>query len=106
MIVYGTRTNCTTGEKKTVDLFVELRYSKSLDTWWLHIVRGGVTGYESIELSKIVECKEGWHACAGTKGQWDTLFISERWLNIICEEYKDEIEEINRATYERASMLK
>ena len=99
MIVYGTRTHHTTGEEKTVELFVELRYSKSLGTWWLYIIKGGVTGYESISVDALMKQDgDGWFACAGTKGRWDTLFITERWMDIIRAQYKDDIEEINKAS--------
>ena len=88
MKVYGKRTHHTrTEEVATVQLFVEFRWSYSLKKWYLHIADGGVTGYESISLDDLLTVDKGWYACAGTKGRWDTLYIPQKWIEIIRKEY-------------------
>ena len=72
------RTNSITGKKKDVMLKVAKEFHESLDSWWIKIVDGGVTGYESCQVDTLERTtKGGWSACAGTKGRWDSLFIPE-----------------------------
>jgi len=74
--VKAERTNCITGEKKYVIVEFYEHYAKELNSWYIQIGRGGVTGYESMRSEHVKEMLEGgWSACAGTKGRWDTLFI-------------------------------
>ena len=87
MIIYGKRTHHTTEVTKSVKLFVEFRYAASLSKWYLHLVECGVTGYESISVSGLQKVEDGWYACAGTKGRWDTLYIEQKWINIIRKGY-------------------
>lgn len=84
----GQRTHCRTGETKDVRLVLEDHWhsSKHMREWWVYIIEGGVTGYESIKVDTILSNDEletnsfdvttGWYACAGTENRWDTLFIS------------------------------
>lgn len=44
---------------------------------WLYL-RGGPTGFESIQVSeetRDIVGEYGWHACAGTSERWDELYI-------------------------------
>jgi len=99
MIIYGKRTYHTTEETKIVELFVEWRFHPSLDMWYLHIVNGGVTGYESISLYDLYkkDVVDVWLANAGTKGRYDTLLISAKWLGIIRKEYQNEYKKMKGA---------
>jgi hypothetical protein len=74
--VKGIRTSCLNGKKENVLVHLEKYYSKSLESWWIKIVEGNVTGYESFEFKNLDRlCERGWMACMGTKGMWDKLFI-------------------------------
>jgi len=76
--VKGIRTNCFSGKSNEVEVDCEKKHNTFLDSDWVWIVRGGVTGYESIEVSKLQACKDSmkdWVACSGTKGVWDNLVI-------------------------------
>ena len=77
--IQGERTSCCTGRTKHVRLVLEDYYSASLGEWWVRIVEGGVTGYESANVERLLKYGRGsgWLACAGTKMSWDTLEISQ-----------------------------
>ena len=88
IFVKAVRTNCMTQVEKEVTICVNREQHESLDnSWWLHIVEGGVTGYESIRENLIInnENDSGWSACAGTKGQWDKLYVPLKSLNKVVE---------------------
>jgi len=73
--IKGIRTNCITGEEKEVIITLEKYYHASnLNSWWVRIIKGGVTGYESLEVSRMAFSR-GWLACGGTKDRWDRLYI-------------------------------
>ncbi len=77
------RTNCITHIETEVDITLDKHWHSRLNSWWMEIVEGGVTGYESISfkaLKEHIEDNRGWLACAGTKGRWDTLLISAEEL--------------------------
>lgn len=82
--VSAKRTNCITGVSKNVDVTIAQRYLPSLSSWWIEVVVGGVTGYESMQIDNLKDrINGGWSACAGTKGRWDTLFLpAESMLRI------------------------
>jgi len=75
IIVKANRTSCLTGESKVVEVKINRTYHKSLNSWWIQIVSGGITGYESIREDDVKKMTGGWSACVGTKGGWDSLFI-------------------------------
>ncbi|MCK5606683.1 hypothetical protein KAR91_32575 [Candidatus Pacearchaeota archaeon] len=72
-------TDCRTGEQTKSDAIVELvHYIHTKHEKWIHVVGGGVTGYESITLvgiRKQIKSGNGWTACAGTKKVWNFLFF-------------------------------
>ena len=85
---YGTRTRCQEGaEPQAVDITVGVRWSPSLNSFWLWIDKGAVTGFESIRVIDIPERIEnnGWGACAGTPGSWDQLEVSAANMKAIYE---------------------
>lgn len=83
IVVKATRTSCLTGKSKVVEVKIDRVYHESLNSGWIRIVSGGVTGYESMREDNVKEMTEGWCACAGTKNRWDTLFIpAEEMLQI------------------------
>jgi hypothetical protein len=71
----------TNGEKNCQEVTLKLgvRYhGDNLNSWYLHIIEGAVTGFEGCEFSRDwieKSSKIGWCACAGTKGSWDSLKI-------------------------------
>ena len=73
--IKGIRTNCITGEEKEVIVTLEKYfYMQPLNEWWVRIIGGGVTGFESFKV-KGNDFSTGWLACAGTKDRWDELYI-------------------------------
>jgi hypothetical protein len=82
--IKGIRTHHTTGESKEVDLTLNLQFD------WIHIVKGGVTGYESFEAVQHSTAWNGWPACFGTKGVWDKLEISKEEMQKVKEWWKKE----------------
>lgn len=75
--VKGECTNARTGEKRSVDLELELMDKEVAGLRWLKL-HGGPTGYESFSVQEDVfsrMMRHGWMACAGTEGRWDSLFI-------------------------------
>ncbi len=84
----GIRTNCYNGKQEEVDIEYEIRTYPTLEGKWLVITKGGVTGYESFQLtneSLSRLSKSGWSACAGTKNRWDTLFIPAKEMQKLLE---------------------
>ena len=73
MILKAIRTNCHTGKETDVFVVLEKWFYKKYKEWWWIVVEGGVTGWESIMVNKVTG--KDWHACTGTKGRWDTLYI-------------------------------
>ncbi len=92
--VKAIKTNCRT--KKPEDILVGFGYQDGIGKYlegsvWLHIVSGGVTGYESFEYKPETEDrmrKDGWCACAGTDGRWNTLEIPAKSMARVFDEYK------------------
>jgi hypothetical protein len=74
--IFGKRINAWTNERRLVKLQVYLEYHASLESWWIHI-KNGVTGYESIQVDRLLEVEKSWYACAGTPKRWDTLIIPQ-----------------------------
>lgn len=83
VIVDARRTCCHNGRTMSVKITVERYFYKSLDSWWYQIIKGNVTGYESIRCDKL--SKDGWFACMGTEGKWDTLFVPAKSVAKILE---------------------
>ena len=74
--VKAEQTHCTTRKKTIIDVVLAVRD----DALRLY---GGPTGHESFLLKHTNGdavnvgdlCREGWWACAGTQGRWDSLFV-------------------------------
>jgi len=64
-----------------VDVDFEIIYSESLKSDWIYVTKGGVTGYESAEVRKLIEdypkrsMFEYWVACGGTLNKYHRLNI-------------------------------
>lgn len=88
----ATRTHCYTGKITEVDIEIKrVWHDDNLNSSWIEIFKGGVTGYESIKITDdIIErtTRTGWHACAGTEKRWDTLFITPREMKKIWQSIK------------------
>jgi len=68
----------------------------------IKILEGGVTGYESFYLADYKPWPDGWCACAGTDGRWDTLVISKDDLasainRLTIGDMARQLEEVRRA---------
>jgi len=91
--VTAVRTNCMTGIVKDIEVLVmKSFYAGSLNEWQISITSGAVTGYESMlvkNVYKVANDNTGWHACAGTKGRWDTLFLPATSMMKIAEWLKE-----------------
>lgn len=89
------RISCTSEEEKEVELTLTAKYHGSgLNSYWLMIVDGGVTGYEGVEFRlDIIErtSRTGWCACAGTKGRWDKLVIPARGMEKVWKFFKGKV---------------
>ncbi len=69
-------TNCMTDNKVKMTVHVKRQYHKDLQSWWIYISSGGVTGYESMREKDVKTMNmDGWCACGGTKGKYDKLFL-------------------------------
>ena len=53
--IQGVRTSCITDKSVPVRLVLEDYYSPSLGAWWVKIVEGGVTGYESCRVDWLLK---------------------------------------------------
>ena len=64
-----------------VDVDFEIRTHESLDGQWIHVIKGGVTGYESAEVRKLIKDYPRrsvfyyWVACGGTNRKYHRLNI-------------------------------
>lgn len=64
-----------------MDVDFEMRHSERLNSEWVYVIKGGVTGYESAQLDKLIDGlhKESafitWTACAGTLNKYHRLEI-------------------------------
>ena len=86
IVVHAQRIDCHTQEITIVDLMIKEEYNEALDDNFISIVDGGVTGFECMPSSAVKECiKIGWSACAGTKRQWDTLFVPPESMQLIAD---------------------
>lgn len=79
IIVKAIRTHCCTNEEQEVKVSIEREYiERNLNSWWIKIVEGGVTGHESMRFDLIPKCgcfERGWVACMKTPNSWDGLYI-------------------------------
>jgi len=70
------RTDCFTGKERevAVTLLVKPGHDGAL---YVFIDRGGPTGYESAEYSRLFAPGDArdWAACHGTQGRWDALVV-------------------------------
>lgn len=75
------RTNCSTGEKTFEWHRAKIKLSPSVG--WCVELTPGITGYESFIIEDFMRKppEAGWHACAGTPGSWDTLFVPQAELD-------------------------
>lgn len=79
----GIRTDCVTGKVSEIEVSYEVADG-------VFTLLGGPTGYESFRIDDAKTFKmaeNGWTACAGTKNQYDHLFIP-------AEEMRDALEKI------------
>lgn len=97
IVIQGQRTNCVTGKMKHVRLVLEDYWSPGVagyeGAWWVRIAEGGVTGYESCEVERLLTGKtglNGWCACAGTKMSWDKLEISGLEMRMVTDALRKE----------------
>ena len=83
--IHGIRTKCY-GTKKETKVRIVLKTFWSPPAcaghkgeWWIRIIEGGVTGYESCRVEWVLkeELSGVWLACAGTDNRWDTLLITK-----------------------------
>ena len=73
--VNGVRTSGVTGQARNAEVTLSLAESKF--GLIVHITGGAVTGWEYLGVKGGFGTlpETGWTACAGTKGEWDSLFI-------------------------------
>lgn len=84
--VRAERTSCVEGgQTYMTTIHIELDFHKELNSYWVHITKGGITGYESVEVSRVKEMTDGWSACNGTKDKWDALFLPAESMKEIQE---------------------
>lgn len=80
MKLHCKRTNCSTGLVTDEVHTATLVYHEGvLKSWWIKL-EPGVTGYESASVEDLLRpCQraDGWSACAGTPGAWDSLRVPE-----------------------------
>ena len=92
--VHGIRASCLTGDKRQTDLQYEVRLYTAgalAEEVWLRL-RGGPTGFESIQITEeIVEevSQSGWHACAGTPDRWDELYLPPEQMRELLKEWRE-----------------
>lgn len=75
--VLADRYCCFTGAKATSEIVLVVRPGHGGEPW-VHVEKGGPTGYESIRLAGVDEAIAkgvGWEACFGTKGRYDRLVV-------------------------------
>jgi len=93
--VTAVRTNCMTGIVKDIEVLVNKKESGGISPtgeWWICIIEGGVTGYESMRVSNVTDERHqtgGWSACTGTMGRWDALFLPATSMQKIAEWLKE-----------------
>lgn len=81
LTTHAVRTHHTTQIPSITSVTMEIRTpteGQLKGDTWLHLTHGGITGYESVQLTPeiIEELKQrGWSACAGTPNKWDSLYI-------------------------------
>ena len=83
--VEAIRTNAFTNIQQKVKVKLRKVYHAGfLNSWWIEIISGGVTGYESMKTKNVKDrLEKGWHGCAGTKNRWDTLFLPPKSMQKI-----------------------
>ena len=73
--------NASTLIPEIVDVGFEIRYSERLKSDWIYVVKGGITGYESADIKRLVEdypessVFSSWTACVGTLNKYHRLEI-------------------------------
>jgi len=85
-VIKGIRTNAWTEEEKEVEIGYILK--KGYDNkFWMYIIEGAVTGYESASVDDIINRGRGngWLACAGTQRLWDRLLIPPEEMEKVIE---------------------
>ena len=83
------RTHHTTGIEKEVEITVEKIYHEYLKSWYVTIIKGGVTGYESFKLEDMNKDGVAWSACVGTKSRWDRLVVPAEEMKKIFKELNE-----------------
>lgn len=77
----GVKINAFTLIPEIVDVDFEIRHSESLNSDWIYVTTGAVTGYESVEWRKLTDdypnrsVFTSWIACAGTLNKYHRLEI-------------------------------
>jgi len=75
------KTDAWTLIPEIVDVDFKIRTYESLSGHWIHVIKGGITGFESAEVERLIEKypKRGvfgsWIACAGTLRKYHHLAI-------------------------------
>lgn len=85
----GILTDCTTGEKREIEVDYDIVFIKGERVFCLI---GGVTGQERFCIkSKYMNvtgmCRNGWVACKGAKDRYDKLFIPAEEMRDALEPY-------------------
>jgi len=88
--VQAERTNSHGGQTYMTEVLINKRFEKELNEEYIWIIKGGVTGYESMSVEHVPErLTHGWSVCVGTKGRWDTLFLPAESMQKIAEWLKE-----------------
>lgn len=75
------RVNAVTLIPEVIDVDFEIKYSENLKSDWIYVTKGGVTGYESAEVRRLVQDYPDrsvfatWTACMGTLNRYHRLDI-------------------------------
>ena len=95
LLVKAIRTDCRDRNKhEDVVIIIETFMPGWCNDVCIAITNGGVTGHESAFVKDLFSMNKlynlnGWHACAGTENQWDTLFIPAESMQQIHEWLKE-----------------
>jgi len=77
----GIKINASTLLPEIVDVDFKVKYHESLESDWIYVVKGAITGYESAQVSKLIEdypkrsVFASWIACGGTLNKYHRLEI-------------------------------
>ena len=95
IIVPATRTDCHSNKAKSV--LVTFGLTDRPSGLVIHIINGGVTGYESFYL-KSFKRGSAWCACFGTENVWDRLEISKENMTVVIDFFDKEKDGLQNIT--------